>query len=636
MALQAEPRVAPPPPRLPDRYRPLRHIASGGTASVWCAEDELLRRRVAVKLLAEPYASDPSAVRRFTREARTAARLCGHPHVVTIYDVGETAPDRHGDTRPFMVMEHLAGGTVADALRVGDVTPDDAVRWLQEAAMAIDHAHAKGVLHRDIKPANLLLDRRRVLHVTDFGIAQIGREDTLTHSGQVLGTAAYLAPERAFGKPATRASDLYALAVAAFEMLTGERPFTAASYVAQARQHLEQPPPSASERNPRLPWSVDAVLVRGMAKAPERRWPSAQAFASAVAQAMAPAHAARTRRLPAMTAVRRAQSRVAPASPGPQAPRFGRAKSSAVPAADRCRRRRAPVGLLAAGAAAAVALMVGAVDLASSGNGSPAHRRSARATAAPAKAAAPGPSAGRRPAAPTVTAVPAERTTPASSADSLEAQGHALMNGGRYASAVPVLRRAVGAAAPGSLTYAYALYDLGQALRLAGEPAAAVPVLEQRLQIPNQTATVRAALAEAERAAGEPMTVGPRPRPRRRAGVRRHRRGSSRAGRSRPGPGARPGRQGAARAAAPRRRPRRRLTPADAEPVPEPKSTRLTVTLGPAAGRGGSSSHTPRNAAPLGARTGPRGSAYTANPARPRRPASSSLTFSEASAASTA
>src|ERR1700760_1913605 len=210
---------------LSDRYEPIRHIATGGMASVWCARDRALGRNVAIKLLAERFADDPASNERFMREARAAARLSGHPNVVMIYDVGESSPtDRHPG-RAFIVMEYLAGGTVADALRVDSVRRVHAAKWIHEAASALDWGHSRGVLHRDIKPANLLLDRDRVLHVADFGIARLGTEDTITGSGQVLGTASYLAPERALGRPATDASDRYSLAVAAYELLVGERPF---------------------------------------------------------------------------------------------------------------------------------------------------------------------------------------------------------------------------------------------------------------------------------------------------------------------------------------------------------------------------------------------------------------------------
>ncbi len=267
---------------LPERYAALRHVANGGMASVWCARDHALRRNVAIKLLAERFADDDDANARFLREARAAARLSGHPNVVMIYDVGEAA----ADGRAFIVMEFLAGGTVADALRVDSVRRVHAVKWVREAASALDYAHSRGVLHRDIKPANLLLDRDRTLHVADFGIARLGTEDTITGDGQVLGTASYLAPERALGQPATDASDRYSLAVVAFESLVGERPFTSQHFAAQARQHVEEEPPAASERNRALPPAVDAVLARGMAKRPEDRWPSAQDFAQALETAL--------------------------------------------------------------------------------------------------------------------------------------------------------------------------------------------------------------------------------------------------------------------------------------------------------------------------------------------------------------
>ena len=200
--------------RLPDRYELLRHVADGGMASVWCAEDRVLGRRVAIKVLSERFAGDDDAARRFQREARTAARLSGHRNVITIYDVGEPrVVDGDGSSQAFIVMEYLAGGTVADAMRLGAISPAEATRWLHQTAAALDYAHGHGVLHRDIKPANLLLDRDRVVHVADFGIAQLTTDDTLTLEGQLLGTAAYLAPERARGKATTDASDRYSLAV---------------------------------------------------------------------------------------------------------------------------------------------------------------------------------------------------------------------------------------------------------------------------------------------------------------------------------------------------------------------------------------------------------------------------------------
>ena len=190
---------------LPDRYRVVRRIARGGMGTVWCADDATLGRRVAIKVLGEQFVDDERAVRRFKREGRTAARLSGHPNIVTIYDVGETVPDQDRPAgRPFIVMEHLAGGTVANALASAPPPREQAVQWIVQAAAALDHAHDRGVVHRDIKPGNLLLDTAGTLHVADFGIATIATEETITVAGQLLGTAAYLSPEQALGRPAGR------------------------------------------------------------------------------------------------------------------------------------------------------------------------------------------------------------------------------------------------------------------------------------------------------------------------------------------------------------------------------------------------------------------------------------------------
>ena len=156
-------------------------------ASVWEAHDELLGRSVAVKVLASHLSEDDRARRRFEREARAAAGLSSHLNVVTIYDVGEY------DGRGFMVMELMRGGTVSDRLHEGRTIADDtALRWLHEAAGALDAAHGQGVVHRDVKPGNLLLDERDRLAIADFGIARLALEDQLTATGQVLGTASYI------------------------------------------------------------------------------------------------------------------------------------------------------------------------------------------------------------------------------------------------------------------------------------------------------------------------------------------------------------------------------------------------------------------------------------------------------------
>jgi eukaryotic-like serine/threonine-protein kinase len=440
---------------LPDRYVALRHVANGGMASVWVAEDRALGREVAVKLLATQFLDDPRAVRRFLREARAAAALSSHPHVVTIYDVGEH------DGRPYMVMEHLDGGSVADAVRDGRrVPPGRALAWLRDAASALDAAHAQGVVHRDVKPANLLLDRRGRLAVGDFGIARVAFEDTLTATGQVLGTASYIAPEQVRGEPATAASDVYSLGVVAYRLLTGRRPFALDNFVAQARAHVEDDPPRASQLEPSLPTSVDAPLLRALAKDPGARWPSATAFVDALARALAGVES---------TAATRVHTLAAPTGPRRRWLAWG------------------ALGVVALTAALVVLLVGGGTD------------KRARPTPVRSPAASP-PVARPLPRPTTATPTP----TPADDPAALNDRGFALVQSGRYAEAIPILGRAVDGAcqAGAGLTCAYALYNLGHSLRLAGRPAQAIPILERRLQFDDQRDVVRRELDLARREAG--------------------------------------------------------------------------------------------------------------------------------------
>src|SRR5918998_893909 len=249
---------------LPDRYRVLRRIATGGMATVWAAQDEVLGREVAVKVLAPHVGADPVSRQRFEREARTAARVGDYPNIVTIYDIGEH------EGNAFIVMELYRGGTIAGRLRDASVVPrPQALGWLGEAAAGLDYAHGRGVVHRDVKPANLLLDESARLGVGDFGIARLADESALTQAGTVLGTAAYLSPEQAIGEPATAASDRYSLAVVAFELLTGQRPFAGEHAAAQARQHVEAPMPETG-----LGPHVDDVMCRMLSKDPGDRYPT--------------------------------------------------------------------------------------------------------------------------------------------------------------------------------------------------------------------------------------------------------------------------------------------------------------------------------------------------------------------------
>ena len=268
-------------PILPGRYEEPRLVGRGGMGEIYLARDRLLGRTVAVKLLAERLAEEPELRERFRREALTAARLSEEPHVVTVYDVGVHAG------RPFTVMEYLPGGTLAERAQSRPVEPERALGWLAQAAAALDAAHGKGVVHRDVKPANLLFDGADRLQVVDFGIARV-TDDTLgmTAPGTILGTAGYLAPEQALGRETTAASDRYALAVVAYELLTGGRPFARGSQTAEAAAQIHDPVPPASERAPWLPPQVDAVFARALAKSPVHRYPSSAAFVEALREGL--------------------------------------------------------------------------------------------------------------------------------------------------------------------------------------------------------------------------------------------------------------------------------------------------------------------------------------------------------------
>jgi tRNA A-37 threonylcarbamoyl transferase component Bud32 len=239
---------------LPPRYTPRRRLGNGGMAEVYVAFDETLRRDVAAKILSERFCDDPVMRGRFEREATLAGSLSGHPHVVTVHDAGEW------DGRPYIVMELAGCGSVADLLRDGLPPERLALEWLGQAAAALDAAHSRGIVHRDVKPANLLVDDYGVVRITDFGIA-LDEDGTLTGSGEVLGTAGYLAPEQARGERCTAASDRYALAVVARELLTGRRDGIASA-------------------------PAQRVLDRALATEPDDRYPTAAAFVEALTSAL--------------------------------------------------------------------------------------------------------------------------------------------------------------------------------------------------------------------------------------------------------------------------------------------------------------------------------------------------------------
>ena len=440
-------------PGLPERYVRPERVASGGMGDIYAADDEMLGRRVAIKLLAERFARDEAIRGRFTREALAAARLSGHPHIVTIFDVGEA------DGHPFIVMEYLPGGTVADRARRGPVAQADALKWLAGTASALDEAHRNGIVHRDVKPANLLLDTRDEVHVADFGIARVLDQATsgMTITGTVLGTAGYLSPEQARGEPATPASDVYGLGIVAYELLTGGRPFEGGSATAEASAHIHQPVPPASERSVGLPAEVDRVFDRALAKDPGQRYGSARDFVEALREALAGTVA--TRVLPP------------PAAP-PVSPRIDRPREA--------RRSRAWIPVLLVLVAAGIGAALLAATL-TDDDPTPTQPKARLVTVTHTTQGTTVQQTVTTTPPPPPPPPPASTAAPSlTEARSLTDQATAALNEGDYEQAAALAERALTTLRGTGDTYeAYAYYDAGAAYAALGQCDKALPYLDR-------------------------------------------------------------------------------------------------------------------------------------------------------------
>ncbi|MFI6230868.1 protein kinase [Micromonospora echinospora] len=258
--------------RLGDRYRLDARIGAGGMGEVWRAVDALLGRTVAVKAMLPDVADDPDFARRFLIEAKAMASV-NHPAVASIHDYG------HSDGLTFLVMEFVDGQSLSQILaRHGRLSPADTMHLVAQAADGLQAVHECGIVHRDIKPANLLVRPNGTLLITDFGISRRHDASLLTASGAVLGTPTYLSPEQVLGRPATALSDVYSLGLAAYECLTGQRPFTGDNPYAIALQRVQTAPRALGDN---VPQPVRAVVERALATEPAERWPSAAALAAA-------------------------------------------------------------------------------------------------------------------------------------------------------------------------------------------------------------------------------------------------------------------------------------------------------------------------------------------------------------------
>ncbi len=251
------------------RYRILRKLGTGGMANVYLAEDEVLGRRVAIKILNDRHAGDDQFVERFRREAKNAASL-SHPNIVSIYDRGEA------EGTYYIAMEYLDGRSLKELIVARGPAPINvAVDYARQILAAIRFAHRHGIVHRDIKPHNVLVDSEGRLKVTDFGIARAGASQ-MTEAGSIIGTAQYLSPEQAKGAPVDQTSDLYSVGVVLYELLTGVVPFSGDTPVEIAMKHLSSAPEAPSTKRAEIPRELDLVVLRALAKDPSDRYQSAE------------------------------------------------------------------------------------------------------------------------------------------------------------------------------------------------------------------------------------------------------------------------------------------------------------------------------------------------------------------------
>lgn len=271
------------------RYELGKLVGSGGMAEVYIARDAVLGRKVAIKVLNKDLANNKKFLARFQQEARSASSLT-HPNIVKVLDAGEeTVTDADGTehVRAYMVMEYVEGLELSKLVARGPLKVPEAVRVAGEILSAVEFAHSAGIVHCDIKPDNIMITRQGNVKVLDFGIARAAAAafDDLAQTTSVLGTAAYFSPEQAQGKKVDARTDIYAIGVVLFEMLTGKVPFEGDTAVAVAHQHIHAQPVAPSTFNTKVTPALDAVVLKALSKAPKDRYQSTQAFGTALQDA---------------------------------------------------------------------------------------------------------------------------------------------------------------------------------------------------------------------------------------------------------------------------------------------------------------------------------------------------------------
>jgi serine/threonine-protein kinase len=261
------------------RYRLVELLGRGGMGEVWRAHDTAIDRMVAIKTLLPQFAQDTRFEQRFRREARTAARL-DEPHVVPIYDVGEI------NGRLYLAMRLITGEDLQTLLKGAPLSPDRAIRIIEQVASALHAAHKIGLVHRDVKPSNILVTEDDFAYLIDFGIARAAGETGLTTTGATIGTWSYMAPERFSSGEIEPGSDIYALACVLYQALTGQLPFSGTTLEQVAMAHMTTPPPKPSVQRRGIPMAMDDVIATGLAKSPDQRYRTAKDLAQSARAAL--------------------------------------------------------------------------------------------------------------------------------------------------------------------------------------------------------------------------------------------------------------------------------------------------------------------------------------------------------------
>lgn len=256
--------------KINDRYEIVKSIGEGGMANVYLANDKILDRKVAIKVLRGDLSADEKFVRRFQREALSVSNL-SHPNIVEVYDVGEE------DGQYYIVMEYIEGKTLKQLLNKREsLTLTEVIDIMTQLTDGIAHAHESYIIHRDIKPQNIMIEDDGKIKITDFGIAMALNATQITQTNSVMGSVHYLPPEQASGKGATIKGDIYSLGILMYELLTGTVPFKGDNAVEIALKHMKDKIPSVRKQNPAIPQSVENIILKAAAKNPRNRYETAR------------------------------------------------------------------------------------------------------------------------------------------------------------------------------------------------------------------------------------------------------------------------------------------------------------------------------------------------------------------------